>query len=115
MIGAVIVLPWDIYTGLAMMPARYLLEPHGPLEHRDRNPQWVQDLRGLNAQIGEAKAVIFNVAFPVEAMFYTPYVVYDDVPTASQVQELRARGYAVFLFHDGSHSYERHTTRRHTR
>jgi 4-amino-4-deoxy-L-arabinose transferase len=86
----------------AVLPARYLLEPHGPLEYRDRDPQWVQDLRGLNEQIGSLKAVIFNVASPVEAMFYTPYVAYEHLPTTNQVQELKARGYAVFLFYDGS-------------
>jgi 4-amino-4-deoxy-L-arabinose transferase len=85
-----------------VLPARYLLEPHGPLEYRDRNPQWVRDLRGLNAQIGSSRAVIFNVRSPVEAMFYTPYVAYAHLPTTNQVQQLKSRGYAVFLYHDGS-------------
>lgn len=86
----------------AILPARYLLEPHGPLEYRDRNPRWAQDLRALNRQIGGARAVVFNIGQPVEAMFYTPYVVYEYLPTLDQVQDLTARGYRVFFFDDGS-------------
>ena len=87
---------------LAILPARYLLGPTGPLEERERNPKWVQDLRDLNEQIGAQPAVIFNIAHNVEAMFYTPYIAYDYLPTAQQTDELRRRGYFVYVFDDGS-------------
>ncbi len=87
---------------LAVLPARSLLGPTGPLERRERNPAWAQQLRALNAQIGDRNAVIFNVRENIEAMFYTPYVVYEFVPTATQVAEVRAAGYQVYVFGDGS-------------
>jgi len=87
---------------LAVLPARSLLGPTGPLERRERNPAWAQQLRHLNTQIGDRKAVIFNVRENIEAMFYTPYVVYEFVPTTDQVHDLRADGYQVYVFDDGS-------------
>lgn len=83
---------------LAVLPARNLLNPTGALEHRDRNPQWAQDLRDLNRAIGEGPAVVFGVPAPIEAMFYTPYVVYEYLPTAEQTAMLRDRGYRVYVF-----------------
>lgn len=87
---------------LAALPARSLLGPTGPLERRERNPVWARQLRHLNTQIGERQAVIFNLHENIEAMFYTPYIVYEFVPTASQVRDLRADGYQVYVFDDGS-------------
>ena len=86
----------------ALLPTRYLVEPHGPLERRDRNPQWARDLRALNDQIGPQKAVVFNARHAVEAMFYTPYVFYAHVPTQNEIDGLTSRGYAVFFYHDGA-------------
>lgn len=86
---------------LAVLPARYLLGPSGPLERRDRNPIWTQQLRALNQQIGARRAVIFNVPPHVEAMFYTPYIAYDFPPSAAQAAEARRRGYAVYIFEGG--------------
>lgn len=87
---------------LAILPARHLLGPTGPLEERDRNPQWSRDLRRLNEAIGGGAAVVFNVPSPVEAMFYTPYVAYDYLPTVAQVERLRDRGYRVFMYQAGT-------------
>jgi 4-amino-4-deoxy-L-arabinose transferase-like glycosyltransferase len=86
---------------LALLPARYLLGPTGPLERRDRNPEWAQQLRALNEQIGARRAVIFNVPWPVEVMFYTPYGAYDHPASRAQAETLRRRGYAVYTFVDG--------------
>ncbi len=87
---------------LAVLPARHLLEPTGPLEQRERNPKWVRDLRGLPARIGAEHAVVFNVEKSIEAMFYTPYVVYPHFPSAAQAQSLQQRGYRVYVFSNGS-------------
>ncbi len=89
---------------LAFLPARHLLGPTGPLERRDRNPQWVRDLRALNAHIGAQQAVVFNIANPVDAMFYTPYTVYEYLPSAAQARALQQRGYRVYVFDDGTAS-----------
>lgn len=83
---------------LALLPARHLLSPSGPLESRERNPEWVQDLRALNTTIGAERAVVFNIEAPIEAMFYTPYVVYADMPTTDQVHMLQDKGYGVYIY-----------------
>ena len=85
---------------LAVLPARHLLEPTGPLEKRERNPKWARDLRGLNGQIAE-NAVVFNVEKSIEAMFYTPYVVYSHLPSAAQARELHQHGFKVYVFDGG--------------
>ena len=87
---------------LALLPARYLLGPTGPLERRDRNPVWTQQLRALNRQIGARRAVIFNVPWPVEVMFYTPYACVRITPPARRKPRLcAARDTSVFTFEDG--------------
>ena len=87
---------------LAVLPARQLLEPTGPLEQRDRNPKWARDLRRLTARIGPENAVLFNVQRNIEAMFYTPYVVYPHLPSAAQARSLQQRGFKTYVFSDGS-------------
>ena len=82
---------------LALLPARHLLNPTGPLEAKD-DPQWAQDLRDLSTSIGPGKAVLFNVATPIEAMFYTPYVAYSSEPSPEQVTLLSHRGYRLYRY-----------------
>ncbi len=91
-----------ILLALAVLPARYLLEPTGPLEQRERNPRWVRDLRRLNTRIGAGNAVVFNVEKSIDAMFYTPYVVYPHLPSAAEAQTLQQRGYRVYVFSNRS-------------
>jgi 4-amino-4-deoxy-L-arabinose transferase-like glycosyltransferase len=86
---------------LAVLPARHLLEPTGPLEAR-QEPQWARDLRRLPTVIGAEPAVVFNVYRSIEAMFYTPYVVYPHLPSADQARALQERGYRVYVFDPGS-------------
>ena len=86
----------------ALLPARHLLSPTGPLEARDRNPQWSRDLRRLTESIGASRAVVFNVPLPIEAMFYTPYVAYGGLPTGAQVRLLHDDGYRVFVYEAGT-------------
>lgn len=87
---------------LAILPSRYLLEPTGPLEARDRHPQWVRDLQRLPDLIGPERAIVFNVQRNIEAMFYTPYIAYPNLPSAVQVRALQERGYRVYVFDTGS-------------
>jgi 4-amino-4-deoxy-L-arabinose transferase len=87
---------------LAVLPARHLLEPTGPLEAREREPRWVHDLRRLPTLIGPERAVVFNVYRNIEAMFYTPYIVYPHLPSEVQTRALRRRGYRVYVFDAGA-------------
>jgi 4-amino-4-deoxy-L-arabinose transferase-like glycosyltransferase len=83
----------------ALLPARYLLSPTGPLERRERNPEWVRDLRALNAAVGPERAVLFNVPTPIEAMFYTPYVAYSEMPS-----DVQACGHEATAFTSTNHA-----------
>jgi 4-amino-4-deoxy-L-arabinose transferase-like glycosyltransferase len=87
---------------MAILPARQMLEPTGPLERRDRIPEWTRDLRSLNDQIGPHDAVVFNLRHPVEAMFYTPYTAYEFFPTETQIRDLQNRGFRVYVYDDGA-------------
>ena len=90
-----------VLIALAVLPARQLLEPTGPLEQRERNPQWIVDLRQLPKHIGAENAVVFNVEKNIEAMFYTSYIVYPHLPSAAQADSLQRRGYEVYVFSQG--------------
>ena len=83
---------------LVALPARYLLEPTGSFERRERDPEASRELRRLSQRLGLADAVIFNIPTPIEAMFYSPYTAYDRMPTAEEVHAIRARGISVVVY-----------------
>ena len=83
---------------LALLPARQLLEPTGPLEIRDRFPQWTREMRALRDRLGVEDAVIFNMPRAIEVMFYSPYVAYTRMPANDEVQRLRSRRIAVVVY-----------------
>lgn len=83
---------------LTALPARYLLEPTGSLERRDRNPAAFREMRTLESRLQLPDAVIFNMPMPIEAMFYSPYTAYGQMPTDDQVRSLTAQGRAVVIY-----------------
>ena len=83
---------------LVALPARYLLEPTGAFEHRERNPEMSRELRTLSQRLGLADAVIFNIPAPIEAMFYSPYTAYNRMPTGEEVRAIRAKGISVVIY-----------------
>jgi 4-amino-4-deoxy-L-arabinose transferase len=82
---------------LAVLPARYLLEPTGPFERRARHPPEFQELRTWAASLKE-DTVVFNMPMAIEAMFYSPQTVYSAMPTPEQVRDLTARGFHVVIY-----------------
>jgi len=83
---------------LVMLPARYLLEPTGPFERRDRTSAATRQLRSLDREIGTTDAVVFNMPRALEAMFYSDVTVYDRMPTPTEVAELQRRGTTIVVF-----------------
>ena len=83
---------------LALLPARQLLEPTGPLEIRDRFPSWTREMMGLRERLGVEDAVIFNMPRAIEVMFYSPYVAYTRMPVDDEVRMLKSRGIPVVVF-----------------
>jgi 4-amino-4-deoxy-L-arabinose transferase-like glycosyltransferase len=88
---------------LAVLPAKYTLEPTGVLERRDRRPALFEELRELRARLQLPDAVIFNMPRPVEAMFYSPYVAYREMPTADQVRQIHAQGIPIVIYQPVGH------------
>ena len=86
---------------LTVLPARYLLEPTGAFERRDRSPAAFRELRTLESRLQLADAVIFNMPMPIEAMFYSPYTAYQQMPTDDQVRRLTAQGRTVVIYEPG--------------
>ena len=83
---------------LVALPVRCLLEPTGSFERRERDPGASRELRMLSQRLGLSDAVIFNIPTPIEAMFYSPYTAYARMPTAEEVQSIRAKGMPVVVY-----------------
>ena len=83
---------------LLVLPVRYSLERLKPFQQVDRNPQWTRQLRELGRE-GYENGVMFNYPDYVEAMFYTGFAVYSQVPDQSILSDLVSRGYTVIINH----------------
>ena len=79
------------------LPIRYSIERIKPFESRDRNPQWVQDLKHLNKIYNGKKNIIFNVDYPIETMFYTDFIAYETIPNKNTIEELKLKGYNIYI------------------
>jgi 4-amino-4-deoxy-L-arabinose transferase-like glycosyltransferase len=80
-------------------PVQFMLERTKAFRSLNRNPPFARELREIASQVPAAeKAVIFNVPWPVEAMFYVPHSVYRDLPTPEELDLLASRGYMVFVY-----------------
>ncbi len=79
-----------------ILPIRYGIERMKPFEKRDRNPQWVIDLKALNKQ-NIQNGVLFNYENPIEAMFYTDLIVYSDIPSSEKMEQLINDGYRIII------------------
>lgn len=86
---------------LIALPIRYGLERIKPFEFRDRNPQWVIDLKKLNKEKIE-NGILLNYENPVEAMFYTNMTVYSNIPPKKIITELIEQGYTIIINDDGN-------------
>jgi len=81
-----------------VVPSLMILnEAIGPFEKKDRNPAWAVELRNLDKTIKDRNTVIFNSSRPIETMFYSPFTAYRDIPTQEQVNEVRRKGYNIYV------------------
>jgi 4-amino-4-deoxy-L-arabinose transferase-like glycosyltransferase len=87
-----------LLVALMALPARYLLAPSNVFERRERDPASTRELRSLEDRLQLRDAVIFNMPSPIEAMFYSPYTAYEQLPTSAQIDELTAKGTAIVLY-----------------
>jgi 4-amino-4-deoxy-L-arabinose transferase-like glycosyltransferase len=97
-VGALRALHWAVLVLLPVLPLRYTVERMKIRPGYDRNPAWARALRELPARLGPGPPVVlFHLDRPLEAMFYTPYVAYEGLPTPAQAQRLAAAGYRVVV------------------
>lgn len=86
---------------LIALPIRYSIERVKPFNNNDRTPQWLSDLKKLNARKIE-KGVLFNYDKPVEAMFYTNLTVYPNIPEYKAIVGLQQKGYKIMINDNGN-------------
>jgi 4-amino-4-deoxy-L-arabinose transferase-like glycosyltransferase len=106
---------WLIHFLLFLIAAlhfRYALERLHPFESwNERRPNWVQTLKELNEKY-EPKTILFNFDKPIEAMFYTDFVVYPFVPNEDKLDSLYSKGYNILINNPQEKSYARITNDR---
>ncbi|MCD4682841.1 MAG: glycosyltransferase family 39 protein [Bacteroidales bacterium] len=101
---------WMIFIILFLLlalPVRYSIERIKPFINRDRNPQWVKELRKLNENLDINKQiVIFNVGRPIETMFYVNCIAYSNIPDIETIKRISDSGYTILINDDESINYE---------
>jgi 4-amino-4-deoxy-L-arabinose transferase-like glycosyltransferase len=95
--AAAAALRWAALALIPLLPLRYTVERMKIRPSYDRNPPWARALRELPSRLGPGPLVLFHLDQPLEAMFYTPYVAYEGVPSPFEVRRLRGAGYRVVV------------------
>lgn len=83
---------------MVLLTGRFLLEPGGPMEKRERSPSFARRLERLDDRLGLPDAVLFNVPKPIDTMFYTGYTAYERLPTDAEVRDLADLGRPVVIY-----------------
>jgi len=86
---------------LIVLPIRYSFERVKPFHKLNRNPKWAVTLKNLDEKIIPNNAVLFNIDYSIEAMFYSEIVAYPYLPTADQVMYLNNKGYNIYVYDTG--------------
>jgi len=81
------------------LPVRFMIERVKPFEQKNRNPDWVIDLRKLNDR-KISKGLLFNYDRPIEAMFYTDLTVYAHIAGRDEINVLIKDGFQVMVNDD---------------
>ena len=95
---------WFRYVLMALLvalPIRLFFERVKPFQHKNRNPEWAQQIRELKLKISDKKVVIFNSEHPVETMFYTDFMAYDYTPDSVTIQKFTSSGYNSYVYENG--------------
>ena len=88
-------IPWLILFLLIALPVRYSLERIKPFTRTESRPSWVDVLK--NVDVDGKNSVIFNVDFPIEAMFYTDFIAYEGIPDRKILESIVEEGYSVYI------------------
>lgn len=84
---------------LILLPVRYSIERTKVFEIRDTEEEWKRDISKFNIlPYDPEKTIIFNVDHAIEAMFYTNYTVYPNIPDSSTIIQLSSAGYILLEY-----------------
>ncbi|MBK7443088.1 MAG: phospholipid carrier-dependent glycosyltransferase [Bacteroidetes bacterium] len=73
---------------LILLPFRYCVERTKMLNPNTTSTEWVKDLKKLG-ETNHGKAILFNYPRPIEAMFYTDFIVYNTIPDIESLREFK--------------------------
>mgnify|MGYP003508381336 FL=1 len=85
---------------LLLLPVRYCIERSKLLTPPSKDYNWVTELKAIDKNI-QQNAVLFNYNMPIDAMFYTEFMVYQQLPDDKTIFDLQARGYNVYVAYEG--------------
>ena len=80
---------------LIALPIRYSIERIKPFSIRERNPNWIAEMKKLNDQ--DSKSVVFNCKYPIETMFHTNLIAYESIPNLEKLKSLQTDGYRIYM------------------
>lgn len=93
------IVPILVLIALILLPIRYTIEKAKINRIRDRNPEWVSEIKAFKP-LGKklnGKLVIFNTQWPIETMFYVDCIAYPYIPDPVVISDLQKRGYVVLI------------------
>ena len=82
---------------LIALPIRYAVERLKPFQGTAERPRWIAELKQLERASENRKIVLFNVDYPVEAMFYADLTAYSTLPDADLVNRLLEKDYTILV------------------
>ncbi len=82
---------------LVALPIRYTIERLKPFEKQNRTKQWIKKMKSLEANTEKSKVVLFNTKYPIETMFHTEFIAYNQIPSVQKLDSIHQLGYEIFL------------------
>lgn len=91
----------NLYNGLFilfvfLLPMRYAIDREKVLVKGEADNEWVDDLRNL-PDYSHKNVIMFNYPKPIDAMFFTDFTVYRQVPAQQMIDSLVNTGHMVIL------------------
>jgi 4-amino-4-deoxy-L-arabinose transferase-like glycosyltransferase len=81
---------------ILLLSIRFCIERVKPFKNLAELAQKKEHILNYSKQL-EDKTVIFNAKNYVEIMFYTQLMAYDRIPTASEIEEIKQKGYHIAI------------------
>jgi 4-amino-4-deoxy-L-arabinose transferase-like glycosyltransferase len=86
-----------ILTAMIVLAVRYCYERMWFFRDNSEPINKTVWMKSLNQKIKNEKTVIFNWDSYIEGMFFTPFIMYPNLPTDEQLKDIKAKGYDVYI------------------